>query len=64
MVSPIEIDCLKLSICGQVEPQLVSKFLLHVLVRELHNSMVSPPKEGGIKEVIDADNNIIISDTN
>ena len=34
-------DCLKLSIDGHYEPQLVTKFLLQVSVRELHNIMVS-----------------------
>ena len=62
MVSLITNDCLKLSIEGQVEPQLVPEFLLQVLVRKLHNSMVSPPEEGGIMKLIDADNNIIIRD--
>ena len=63
VVSPIENDCLKLSIDGQVEPQLVPKFLLRVSAIELHNRMVSPPKEGGLKEAIYADNNNIISDS-
>ena len=42
--SPISNDCLKVSIGGHSEPQLVTKLLLQVSVRELHNSMVSPPK--------------------
>ena len=37
--------------------------LLQVSVRELHNSMVSPLEEGGLKEASDKDNNIIISDS-
>ena len=37
--------------------------LLQFSVWELHNSMVSPPEEGGLKEEIDEDNNIIISDS-
>ena len=36
------------------------KLLLQVSVRELHNSMVSPPEEGLLKEARDEDNNIII----
>ena len=35
---------------------------MEVSVQELHNSMVSPPEEGGMKEARDEDNNIIISD--
>ena len=31
-------------------------------VREIHNSMVSPPEEGILKETIYVDNNITISD--
>ena len=63
MKSPIANDGLKLSIDGQVENQLVTKLLLHVSVKELHNSMVGPPEEGLFKEAIDADNNIITSDS-
>ena len=32
-----------------IEPQLVPKLLLHVSVRELHNSLVSDPNDGGLK---------------
>ena len=46
-----------------MEPHLVPKLLFHVLVREIHNSMVLPPEEGGLKEAGDTDNNIIISDS-
>ena len=56
-------DCLRVSIDGHYLPQLVSKLLLQVSVRELNNIMVSPPDEGGLKEERDADNNIIISDS-
>ena len=34
----------------QTEPQLVPKFLLQVSVRELHNSLMSDPNEGGLKD--------------
>ena len=61
--SPIANDCLKISIYGHSEPQLVSKLLLQVSVRELRNSMLSLPEEGGLKEARDARNNIIISDS-
>ena len=46
----------------QIEPQLVPKWLLHVFVRELHNSLVSDPNDGGLKDARDEKNNIIISD--
>ena len=39
------------------------KFLFKVSVQEIHNIMVSPPEEGGLKESRDKDNNIIISDS-
>ena len=55
--------CLKFSIDGPSETQLVKKMLLQVSARELHNSMVIPPEDGVIKEARDADNNIIISDS-
>ena len=47
----------------QTEPQLVPKHLLRVSVREPHNSLVSDPDGGGIKNSRDEDNNIIISDS-
>ena len=37
--------------------------LLQVSVRELHNSLVSDPNDGGIKDSRDEDDNIIISDS-
>ena len=47
----------------QTEPQLVPKFLLQVSVRELHNSLVSDPKYGGLKDARYEDGKIIISDS-
>ena len=48
---------------GHTEPQLVPKLLLQVSVREIHNSLVIEPVDGGLKEARDAENNIIISDS-
>ena len=48
---------------GHTKPQLVPKFLLQVYVRELHNNLVSDTDDGGIKEEIDAENNISFSDS-
>ena len=56
-------DCLKLSIDGHYEPQLIPKHLIWVFSRKLHNNMVSLPEEVGHKEARDAYNNIIISDS-
>ena len=50
MQYPIAKGCLKLSIDGQAEPQLVPKLLLKVSDRELHNIMVSPSEEREVKE--------------
>ena len=47
----------------QIEPQLVPKLLLQVSVRELHNSLVDDPNDGGIKDERDKDENITISDS-
>ena len=47
----------------QTEPQLVPKFLLQVSVRELHNSLVSDPNDGGFKDARDKDGKIIISNS-
>ena len=63
MQSPISNDFLKFSIDGHSEPHLIPKLLLQVSVQELHKSIVSTPEEGGLKESIGADNNIIISDS-
>ena len=48
----------------QTEPQLAPKCLLQVSVRELHNSLVSDPNDGGIKDDRDEDDNINISGSN
>ena len=61
--SPISNDCLKVMFDDQTEPQLVPKLLLQVSVRELHNSLVSDPNDGGTKYDRDKGNNIIISDS-
>ena len=45
------------------EPQLDPKLLLQVSVRELHNSLVIHPNDGGLKDARDEDDNIIISDS-
>ena len=47
----------------QTEPQLFPKFLLQVSLRELNNSLVSDPNDGGLKNSRDEDGNIIISDS-
>ena len=63
MQSPIANGFIKFSIGGHSEPQLVPKNLPQVSFWETNNSMVSHPEEGGLKEVRDADNIIIISDS-
>ena len=47
--SPISNDYIKVMLDDQTEPQLVPKMLLQVSVRELNNSLVSDPNDGGIK---------------
>ena len=37
----------------QTEPQLVPKFLLQLSIREIHNSLVSDPNDGGLKDARD-----------
>ena len=61
--SPISNYCLKIIYDDQKEPQLVPKLVLQVSVIELHNSLVSDPNDGGIKDSRDEDNNISISDS-
>ena len=48
--SPISNVCLEVVLDDQIEPQLVPKLLLQVSVRELHNSLVSDPNDGGNSE--------------
>ena len=60
--STIVNNFLKVKIDGHTEPQLVTRLLLQVFVRELHNSLVSDTDNVGLKEARDAENNIIISD--
>ena len=47
----------------QTLPQLVPKFLLQVSIRELHNSLISDPNDGGMKYARDENDTIIISDS-
>ena len=63
MKSTIANYCLYVSIYGNSKKQLMPKLLLQVSVEKLHNIMVSPPEEVGLKEARDEDNNIIISDS-
>ena len=56
--SPISNDCLKVMLDYQTEHQLVPKLLLQVSDRELYNSLVSDPNDGGIKDARDEDGNI------
>ena len=58
--SPISNYCLKVVFDDQTEPQLVPNFLLQVSVRELHNSLVSYPNDGDLKDNRDEDDHIII----
>ena len=61
--SPISNDFLTGMFGNKTEPQLLPKLLLHMSVRELHNSLVSDPNDGGLKKARYEDDNIIISDS-
>ena len=61
--SQISNDCLKVMFDDQTEPQLVTKLLLQVFVREPHNSLLSDPNDDGLKDARDKDDNIIINDS-
>ena len=62
--SPISNDCLRVMFDYQTEHQLFPKLLFQVSVRDLHNSLVSDPNDGGLKDARDEDDNIIISEQN
>ena len=47
---PISNDCLEVMFDDQTEPQIVPKLLLQESVRELHNSLLSDPNDGGFKD--------------
>ena len=47
--SPIANNSIKLSIDDQVETQVVPRLLLKVYFREVHNTMLHPIEEGGLK---------------
>ena len=49
MKYPIVNDCLKMKIYGHTEPKLVTKCLLQVSVREIHNNLVSATIYGVLK---------------
>ena len=61
--SPIFNYCLKVSIDSHTRTQNFPKLLLHMYVRELHNSLVRDPVDNGLKDARDVENNIIISDS-
>ena len=61
--SPISNYCLKVMLDDKTEPQLVPKLLPHVSVRELHNSLVSDPNDGGLKDSRGEYGKIITSDS-
>ena len=57
--SPISNDCLKVVLYDQTELTHVPKLLLQVSVRELHNSLVSDPNDGGLKDARDEDGKLL-----
>ena len=61
--SPIVNDFMKVKIDDHTEPQLFTKLLLQVSVREIDNNLVIATKYDGLKEARDEDDNIIISDS-
>ena len=48
---------------SECQKERVSKLLLQISIRELHNDMLLPPDEGGFKEARDETGNVRISDT-
>ena len=58
--SPISKDCLKIKVPGTDKKEVVHKKLLLISVRELHNNIIKPKDQGGLKEAKDASGNVII----
>ena len=61
--SPVFNNCLKVNIDGHKEPQIVPKLLQQVFVIKTNNILVSDPLYVRLKEVRDAENIIIVSDS-
>ena len=61
--SPISNDCLTFMFDDQTKPQLVTKILPQVSVRELHNRLVRGTIDGGLKDARDEYGNINISNS-
>ena len=61
--SPTSDDCLKIIFYDHTEPQLITKNLFQVSVKEPHNSLVSYPNYSGLKDARYEENNIIIGDS-
>ena len=60
---PIANDCPKVSIGSHSEKQIVPDFNYRCLTKKIHNIIISPSDEGGLKGARDKENNIIISDS-
>ena len=63
MKYPLANYCLYVSIYGISKKLLPPKLLLQVSVHVIHNITVSPTEEYVLKEVRDANNNIIVDDS-
>ena len=61
--SPIKNECVKINVTGKYENNFVSKLLLKISFRELHNNMVRPVSQGGLPETRYQKSNIMISDS-
>jgi hypothetical protein len=61
--SPITNETLLIHNLVTGQKERVSKLLLPISIRELHNDMLLPPDEGGFKEAWDETGNVRISDT-
>ena len=61
--SPITNETLLIHNLVTGQKERVSKLLLQISIRELHNDMLLPPDEGGFKEAWDETGNVRISDT-
>ena len=60
---PIARDCLQIKIYGQTKKQTMPRLLFQTSILELNNSMVISYTNVGLKDSIDKENNIIISDS-
>ena len=56
-------DSIKVTVDGSREKVVMPKYYLQIPIRKLHAHMIKPQEEGGLKEVIDDNGKVIVSES-